>query len=116
MNIEKVLQMPFSTIYPLYLQKAERKGRTQQEVNTIISWLTGYDTTALQQQITQVVSLEQFFQEAPQWQSKASLIKGSICGYKVEEIKDEMMWKIRCLDKLIDELAKGKSLEKILRA
>lgn len=74
MNIEKLLQMPFSTIYPLYLQKAERKGRTQQEVNTIISWLTGYDTTTLQQQIAQVVSLEQFFQETPQWQSKASLI------------------------------------------
>lgn len=107
--------MSFSSIYPLYLQKAEKKGRTKAEVDEVIFWLTGYDKKTLQQQIVKNNDLETFFEQAPKFNSNASKITGVICGYRVEEIQDPLMQKIRYLDKLIDELAKGKSMEKILR-
>ena len=107
--------MCFASIYPLYIQKAEKKGRTKEEVDTVIFWLTGYDEASLQQQIDAGVDMEAFFHEAPRMNPNCSLIKGVICGYRVEEIEDELMQKIRYLDKLIDELAKGKPMEKILR-
>lgn len=115
MEKPRIYTMSFSSIYPLYLQKAEKKGRTQKEVNEIIFWLTGYDEQSLQQQITDEVDLETFFKQAPRINPNASLIKGVICGYRVEEIEDELMRQIRYLDKLIDELAKGKAMQKILR-
>ncbi|NNJ28319.1 DUF2200 domain-containing protein [Lacrimispora defluvii] len=115
METSRIFQMPFSTIYPLYIKKAEKKGRTREEVDEIIFWLTGYDTNSLQQQIEKEVSIEVFFRQAPQMNPNASLIKGVICGYRVEEIEDELMRQIRYLDKLIDELAKGRAMEKILR-
>ncbi len=115
MEKPRVFKMSFSSIYPLYLQKAEKKGRTKEEVNEIIFWLTGYDEHSLQQQITNEVDLETFFKQAPLINPNASLIKGVICGYRIEEIEDELMRQIRYLDKLIDELAKGKTMEKILR-
>lgn len=107
--------MSFSSIYPLYLQKAEKKGRTKAEIDEVIFWLTGYDKKTLQQQIVKNNDLETFFEQAPKFNSNASKITGVICGYRVEEIQDPLMQKIRYLDKLIDELAKGKSMEKILR-
>lgn len=107
--------MPFASVYPHYVQKAEKKGRTKAEVDEIIFWLTGYDELALQRQIDQKTDFENFFAEAPQLNPNVSKITGVICGYRVEEIEDELMQKIRYLDKLIDELAKGKSMEKILR-
>lgn len=111
----RIFAMPFSRIYPLYVQKAEKKGRTKEEVNEIIFWLTGYDEHSLQQQINNEVDLETFYKQAPHINPNASLIKGVICGYRVEEIEDELMRQIRYLDKLIDELAKGKAMQKILR-
>lgn len=107
--------MPFGSVYPLYIQKAEKKGRTREEVDTIIRWLTGYDQRSLQQQIDNNADFETFFSDAPQINPNVSKITGVICGYRVEDIQDKLMQKIRYLDKLIDELAKGKSLEKILR-
>lgn len=115
MEKPRIFTMPFSSIYPLYIQKAERKGRTKAEVDEIIFWLTGYDEHSLQQQIMNEVNLETFFKQAPQINPNAALIKGVICGYRVEEIEDELMRQIRYLDKLIDELAKGKPMQKILR-
>jgi hypothetical protein len=111
----KIFQTPFATIYPLYIQKAEKKGRTKKEVDAIIFWLTGYDEETLQQQIDRNSDFETFFAEAPNMNPNVSKITGVICGYRVEEIEDELMQKIRYLDKLIDELARGKALEKILR-
>ncbi len=110
-----VFFMPFTRIYPLYIQKAEKKGRTKKEVDTIIYWLTGYDENSLPEQLSKEVTMEEFFKQAPCINPNASLIKGTVCGYRVEEIEDELMQKIRYLDKLIDELAKGKSMDKILR-
>jgi hypothetical protein len=107
--------MSFASVYPLYIQKAERKGRTREEVDAIISWLTGYDQQALQQQIDEKTDFETFFAQAPQMNPNVSKITGVICGYRVEEIEDPLMQKIRYLDKLVDELAKGKPMEKILR-
>jgi len=107
--------MSFASVYPLYIEKAEKKGRTKKEVDELIFWLTGYDKDSLQQQIIDKVDMEAFFIQAPQINRNASLIKGVICGYRVEEIEDEIMQKIRYLDKLVDELAKGKPMEKILR-
>lgn len=107
--------MKFANIYPLYVQKAERKQRTRAEVDQIILWLTGYSQAELQQQIAQGHDLETFFAQAPALNPNRSLIKGLVCGVRVEEIEDPLMQKIRYLDKLIDELAKGKALEKILR-
>lgn len=114
MEKTRVFRMPFSSIYPLYIQKAEKKGRTKKEVNEIIFWLTGYDEHSLQQIINEV-DMETFFKQAPHINPNASLIKGVICGHRVEEIEDELMRQIRYLDKLIDELAKGKTMQKILR-
>jgi hypothetical protein len=107
--------MTFASVYPFYVEKAEKKSRTKAEVDEIIFWLTGYDEGSLGRQINNEVDMETFFSEAPQMNSNASLITGAICGYHVEEIEDKMIQKIRYLDKLIDELAKGKAMEKILR-
>ncbi len=111
----RVFGMKFADVYPLYVQKAERKNRTKEEVDQIISWLTGYNQAGLQQQIKQGNDFETFFAQAPVMNPKRSLIKGVVCGVRVEEIEDPLMQKIRYLDKLIDELAKGKAMEKILR-
>lgn len=105
----------FARVYPLYVQKAERKNRTKEEVDQIIRWLTGYNQAGLQQQIEQENDLETFFAQAPAIHPNSSLIKGVVCGVRVEEIEDPLTRKIRYLDKLIDELAKGKAMEKILR-
>lgn len=107
--------MSFASVYPLYLQKAEKKGRTKEEVDSIIFWLTGYTKQSLQKQIDTKVDFETFFAEAPHLNPNVSKITGVICGYRVEEIEDELMQKVRYLDKLIDELAKGKAMDKILR-
>ncbi|MFK4566660.1 DUF2200 domain-containing protein [Enterococcus sp. UD-01] len=115
MSKPKIFAMAFSSVYPLYIKKAEKKNRTKSEVDEIIFWLTGYDQAGLQRQLDEQVDFETFFAEAPQLNPNASLIKGVICGYRVEEIEDALMQKIRYLDKLIDELAKGKKMEKILR-
>ena len=111
----RVFAMKFSGVYPMYVQKAERKNRTKKEVDQIICWLTGYDQKGLQQQIKKETDFETFFAQAPAIHPNSSLIKGVVCGIRVEEIDDPLMQKIRYLDKLIDELAKGKSMEKILR-
>ena len=111
----RIFAMAFAKLYPLYVQKAERKNRTKKEVDQIISWLTGYDQAGLQRQIEQENDLETFFSRAPAIHPKSSLIKGVVCGVRVEEIDDPLMRKIRYLDKLVDELAKGKTMEKILR-
>lgn len=108
--------MPFARVYPMYIQKAEKKGRTKEEVDTIIYWLTGYDEQAFKEQLEKEKDFDTFFAEAPQLNPNVSKITGVICGYRVEEIADPLMQKIRYLDKLIDELAKGKKMEKILRA
>lgn len=115
MNNTKIFKTSFARIYPLYIQKAERKGRTKAEVDAIIFWLTGYDEQTLQQQIDRNSDLETFFAQAPHLNPNVSKITGVICGYRVEQIEDELMQKIRYLDKLVDELAKGKAMEKILR-
>ena len=111
----KVFKMSFASVYPHYIAKAEKKGRTKEEVHEIIFWLTGYDEKGLQQILDEKINFETFFAEAPQLNPNVSKITGVICGYRVEEIEDELMQKIRYLDKLIDELAKGKKMEKILR-
>jgi len=111
----RIFTMKFSNVYPLYVQKAERKNRTKEEVDQIICWLTGYSQTALRQQIEQGNDFGTFFAQAPSMNPKRSLIKGVICGVRVEEIEDPLMQSIRYLDKLIDELAKGKTMEKVLR-
>lgn len=111
----KVFKMAFAGVYPHYITKVEKKGRTKEELDTVICWLTGYNQAALQQQIDKRTSLEAFFAEAPQLHPNASKITGVICGYRIEEIEDPLMQKIRYMDKLVDELAKGKVMEKILR-
>lgn len=115
MTNERVFKMAFSRVYPLLVQKAERKGRTKSEVDDVIYWLTGYDEAGLQIQIANNVNFETFFREAPMMNPNADKITGVICGYRVEEIKEPLMQKVRWLDKLVDELAKGKSIEKIMR-
>src|ERR1043165_2599413 len=115
MDHARVFRMTFASVYPLYIAKAEKKGRTKQEVHAIIEWLTGYDEKALRQQIDKKVDFETFFTKAPRINPNVSKITGVICGYRVEEIEDKLMQKIRYLDKLVDELAKGKAMEKILR-
>jgi len=114
-NNTRVYKISFAGVYPMYIQKAEKKGRTKEEVDTVICWLTGYDKKSLQKQIDKKVDLETFFAEAPQLNPNASKITGVICGYRIEEIEDPLMKKIRYMDKLVDELAKGRKMEKILR-
>jgi hypothetical protein len=111
----RIFAMPFASLYPAYINKAERKNRTQEEVDEILRWLTGYTVAGLKKQITQKVDIETFFKEAPALNPKRKLITGVVCGVRVEEVEDPLMKKIRQLDKLIDELAKGKTMEKILR-
>ena len=115
MENTKVFKMTFAGVYPLYIQKAEKKGRTKAEVDSIIFWLTGYDEQSLKQQLDSKSDLETFFEQSPQINPNVSKISGLICGYRVEEIQDPLMRKSRYLDKLVDELAKGKPMEKILR-
>jgi hypothetical protein len=111
----RIFSTEFSSVYPLYLQKAERKGRSQEEVDGIIRWLTGYTEAGLQQQLQKRSDFRTFFAEAPAINPNSSLIKGVVCGVRVEEVDDPLMQKIRYLDKLIDELARGKAMEDILR-
>jgi hypothetical protein len=111
----RIYAMKFAKVYPLYVQKAERKDRTKAEVDQIICWLTGYSQAELRKQIKQENDFESFFAQAPALHPNSSLIKGVVCGVRVEDIEDPLMQKIRYLDKLIDELAKGKEMEKILR-
>lgn len=113
-NLERVYKMTFASVYPLYITKVEKKGRTQKELDTIIEWLTGFDTTTLQKLIAEQVTFEEFFKRAT-LNEHAPLIKGVICGVRIEDIEDPLMKKIRYLDKIVDELAKGKKLEKIMR-
>ncbi|MBC1574165.1 DUF2200 domain-containing protein [Listeria booriae] len=115
MKKPRIYTMSFANVYPLYIQKAEKKDRTKAEVDEIIFWLTGYDEASLQQVLDQKTDFETFFAQAPAMNPNASLITGVICGYRVEEIEDKVMQQVRYLDKLIDELAKGKTMEKILR-
>ncbi len=115
MTKNRVFAIKFASVYPLYIQKAERKNRTKAEVDQIICWLTGYDQAGLKQQIKQENDLEIFFAQAPRMHPNCALIKGVVCGVRVEEVEDPLMQKIRYMDKLIDELAKGKKMEKILR-
>lgn len=111
----RIFGTPFAAVYPMYVQKAERKGRTKEEVDRVICWLTGYDQAGLLHQIEQRADFETFFAQAPAMHPNSSLITGVVCGVRVEEVGDPLMKKIRQLDKLIDELAKGKPLEKVLR-
>lgn len=113
-RMQKLHKMPFASVYPHYITKAEKKGRTKEEVDAIISWLTGYNKQTLQKHIDQKTDFETFFAKA-KLHPNASMITGVICGYRIEEIEDKLTREIRYLDKLIDELAKGKAMEKILR-
>ena len=115
MDNARVFRYSFASIYPMYIQKVEKKGRTKDELDTVLFWLTGYDKKTLQKQIDTKIDLETFFAQAPQLNPNVSKITGVICGYRVEEIEDKLMQKIRYMDKLVDELAKGKTMEKILR-
>jgi hypothetical protein len=115
MSAHRVFSIPFAKVYPLYVQKVERKGRTRDEVDEVIRWLTGYSQEELEQQIQRQVDLEALFKQAPRINPNAALIKGVVCGVRVESIEDPVMQKIRYLDKLVDEIAKGKPMEKILR-
>jgi hypothetical protein len=112
---DRVFAMSFASVYPHYVRKAETKGRTKDELDEVIRWLTGYTKAGLAKQIEKRTSLREFFEKAPKLNPNASLIKGVVCGIRVEEIEDPLMQKIRYLDKLVDELAKGRKMEKILR-
>lgn len=115
MKLERVYALSFASVYPLYVKKAETKGRTKAELDEILRWLTGYSQKELEAQLKKQVDLETFFAEAPQLNPARALIKGTICGVRVEDIKEPTMRLIRYMDKLIDELAKGRPMEKILR-
>lgn len=115
MQKHRIYTTSFASVYPLYINKAEKKGRTKSEVDEIIRWLTGYDKKGLQEQLDKKNDFETFFKQAPQINKNVSLITGVICGYRIEDIEDKLMRNIRYLDKLIDELAKGKAMDKILR-
>ena len=114
-NKDRYYKLVFGSVYPLYIKKVESKGRKKEELDEVIFWLTGYDKKTLKAQIDKKNDFETFFKEAPKFNKNAKLITGLICGYRVEEIEDKVVWKMRCLDKMIDELAKGKAMEKILR-
>ena len=116
MENHRIFTTSFASVYPHYINKAEKKGRTKEEVDTIIRWLTGYNQEQLQQILDNKTTFETFFEEAPQLNEKVTKITGVICGYRIEEIENKLMQKIRYLDKLIDELAKGRTMEKILRS
>jgi len=116
MSNDRVFAMSFAGVYPHYVKKAETKGRTKEELDEVIRWLTGYTKAGLAKQIEKQTSFREFFDKAPKFNPNASLIKGVVCGIRVEDIEDPLMQKIRYLDKLIDELAKGKKMEKILRS
>lgn len=116
MTKHRVFKMAFSSVYPHYITKAEKKGKTKADVDTIICWLTGYTQEDLQEIISNKTDLETFFNQAPQLNANVSKITGVICGYRVEDIEDKLLQKIRYLDKLIDELARGKKMERILRS
>jgi hypothetical protein len=116
MTNERVFAMSFASVYPHYVTKAEKNGRTKEELDQIIRWLTGYTKSGLAKQIDKRTSFREFFEKAPKFNPNASLIKGVVCGIRVEEIEDPLMQKLRYLDKLVDELAKGKKMEKILRS
>lgn len=116
MENKRIFAMPFASVYPLYVQKAERKGRKRKEVDEVICWLTGYSPRALAEQITKKADFETFFSKAPAMNPNASKVTGVICGIRIEEIDDPLMRDIRRLDKLVDELAKGRPMEKILRS
>lgn len=113
---DRIYKMSFAGVYPMYIQKVEKKGRTKEELDTVICWLTGYNRGSLQKQIDARVTLQDFFADAPQLNPKASLITGMICGYRIEDIEDELIRKVRYMDKLVDELAKGRPMEKVLRS
>jgi hypothetical protein len=115
MEKHQIYSMSFASVYPLYIKKVERKGRTKEEVDEIIGWLTGYKGRALSSVLKKATDFETFFKEAPKLNPKRKLITGVVCGVRVEEMKEPLMQEIRYMDKLIDELAKGKALEKILR-
>lgn len=115
MKTERIYKILFSSVYPLYIQKVEKKGRTKEELDIVIKWLTGYSNEQIKAQIEKKVDFQTFFAEAPEINPNASKITGVICGYRVEEIEDPLIQKMRYLDKLIDEIAKGKKMEKILR-
>jgi hypothetical protein len=115
MAVHRIFSTPFAAVYPMYIKKAERKGRTRQEVDQVICWLTGYDLPGLRRQIDRKVDFEAFFAQAPAMHPNTSLIKGVVCGVRVEEVEDPLMKNIRQLDKLVDELAKGRAMEKVLR-
>ncbi len=115
MTKHRIYTMSFASVYPFYIAKAEKKGRTKAEVDEIIHWLTGYSQEELEAQLEKQTNLEAFFMEAPKLNPSRALIKGVICGVRVEDIKEPLMKEVRYLDKLIDELAKGKAMEKILR-
>jgi hypothetical protein len=112
---ERIFKMSFARVYPLYIAKVERKGRTKAEVDEVVRWMTGYSQRELEKQIKMEVDFESFFKEAPRLNPARSLIKGTVCGIRVEEIEDPLMREVRYLDKLVDELAKGRKMEKILR-
>lgn len=114
-NYTRIFKTSFASVYRLYIQKVERKGHTKEEVDTVICWLTGYDNVALQQQVELKNDFETFFAQAPGMHPNATKITGMICGYRIEEIEDDLMRKIRYMDKLVDEVAKGRAMEKILR-
>jgi hypothetical protein len=116
MDNTRVYRMKFANVYPLYIQKVEKKGRTKEELDTVLCWLTGHNKQTLQEEIDKKTDLETFFTQAPALNPNVSKITGVICGYRVEEIEDKLMQKIRYMDKLVDELAKGKAMEKILRS
>lgn len=115
MENARVSKIKFSSVYPHYIAKAEKKGRTKEELHAVIRWLTGYDEAAFQRQIADKIDLQTFFAQAPRINPNTSKITGMICGYRVEQIEDKLMQQIRYMDKLVDELAKGKAMDKILR-
>lgn len=115
MSAHRIFAMPFASVYPAYVNKAEKKGRTRAEVDRVICWLTGYDDAGLRRQIEEKTDIETFFAQAPAMHPNRALITGVVCGVRVEEVEDPLMRQIRQLDKLVDELAKGKAMEKILR-